>query len=104
MTQAKIIRKLRKLGMKITVLTAQLSNRRGIPDTLFSFEETAYFMEIKIYPDKLSAMQVDFRVEFRKSTLVLYYAPGIGFTSHPFGMEKKVKEYIENIVVKLNAK
>ena len=104
MTQAKIVRKLRKLGMKITVLTASVSNRMGIPDTLFSFEAKAYFMEIKIHPDKMSAMQIDFRVEFRKSTFVLFYGPVVGFTSHNFGIEKNVKKYIENIVEQINAK
>ena len=73
MTQAKIVKKLRKLGYKVTVFTASACNRSGIPDTLISYNGKAIWLEIKIDDDKLSALQKDFAIEFIQSWCLLHY-------------------------------
>jgi hypothetical protein len=73
MTQAKIVKKLRKLGYKVTVVTANTCNRGGIPDTLISYNGKAIWVEIKIDDDKLSKLQKDFAIEFIDSWSLLHY-------------------------------
>ena len=73
MTQSKIVKKLRKLGYKVTVFTANTCNRSGIPDTLISYNGKAIWVEIKIDDDKLSALQKDFAIEYIESWCLLHY-------------------------------
>jgi hypothetical protein len=73
MTQSKIVKKLRKLGYKVTVFTASACNRSGIPDSLISYNGKAIWVEIKIDDDKLSALQKDFAIEYIESWCLLHY-------------------------------
>ena len=73
MKQSDIVKKIRKLGYKVTVLTAHPANRGGIPDTIISWNGLAVFLEIKINDDKLSKLQENFRDEFWASWMMLHY-------------------------------
>ena len=73
MKQSDIVKKIRKLGYKVTVLNAHPSNRGGIPDILISWNGLAVFLEIKIGDDKLSKLQENFRDEFWASWMMLRY-------------------------------
>jgi hypothetical protein len=73
MKQKDIVEKIRDLGYKVTVFTAHVCNRGGIPDTLISYAGKAIWLEIKINDDELSALQKDFAEEFYMSWCCLHY-------------------------------
>jgi hypothetical protein len=73
MKQKDIVEKIRDLGYKVTVFTAHVCNRGGIPDTLISYAGKPIWVEIKINDDELSALQKDFGEEFWASWFCLHY-------------------------------
>jgi hypothetical protein len=73
MKQSDIVKKIRKLGYKVTVLNASTRNRGGIPDILISYEGHPVFVEIKVDNDKLSKLQENFRDEFLGGWACLKY-------------------------------
>jgi hypothetical protein len=73
MKQKDIVEKIRDLGYKVTVFTASVFNRAGIPDTLIPYNGHAVWVEIKINDDELSGLQKDFAEEFFMSWCCLHY-------------------------------
>ncbi len=73
MKQSDIVKDIRVLGYKVTVLTAHASNRGGIFDTLISINGLAMLVEIKIDDDEPSKLQLNFMGEFYSSAFILHY-------------------------------
>lgn len=73
MKQSDIVKKLRKLGYKVTIINASAMNRAGMPDILVSFNGFPVFVEIKIGNDKLTKLQEDFRDEMPGGWACLHY-------------------------------
>lgn len=106
MKQKDIVKKIRKLGYKVTVLNASISNRGGIPDCMISHEGNAIFVEIKIDKDKLSKLQSEFINEFYEVTFVLWYNSE-NKTYHLINERKKSKkdilfDFVNELTQKLN--
>lgn len=106
MKQSDIVKKIRKLGYKVTVLNAHPANRGGIPDVLISANGIPIFIEIKIDNDKLSKLQKEFILEFEKCSYVLHYNPKTSFFkfSYMASMGYYELDYFMSILIdKLNA-
>ena len=73
MNHSKIIKLLKKLRYKVTVMNAFYKNRSGIFDILISFSGTPVFVEIKTNKDKLSKLQEKFMKEFYRNSFVIRY-------------------------------
>lgn len=73
MKQSDIVKKIRKLGYKVTVLTAHPANRGGITDTIIAINGFGFFVEIKIDRDHLSKLQDDFLNEVYLNSFCIHY-------------------------------
>jgi hypothetical protein len=108
MKQKDVVKKIRKLGYKVTVLNASSNNRYGIPDCMVSVDGKPLFIEIKVGKDKPTKMQKEFAIEYYNSVYLLHYDPkeevyGFEMLSGLIGPTQYFN-FIKELVLKLNAK
>ncbi len=104
MKQSDIVKKIRKLGYKVTVYSASHRNRAGIADISISVNGIPVFIEIKIDKDKLSKLQIDFLEEYYFTSFVLHYDSKTKTFSETHGKlcSWSVIPTVQGIVKKLN--